>query len=162
MCWLSVALATRRFEPLKNSELLCGSRRGLLRQRVDRGYERYLWSTTRLGCKPCTDTEWACEKKPPWISCGAGEHFLVSLRAGNERQPSEGTPLRWDRCGHRLRRGVLMESVFCGNSLGLIRCDMYWVGIGQRGTWHETGRWVLVDTGRSGPESCGFSDGVVD
>ena len=106
----------------------------MLQQRLDRGYERYLWSTTRLGCKPCTDTEWACEKKPLWISCGAGEHFLVSLRAGNERQPSEETPLRWNRCGHRLRRGVLMENVFCGNSLGLIRCDMYWVGIGQRGT----------------------------
>ena len=23
-----------------------------------------LWSTTRLGYKPCTDTDWAYEKKP--------------------------------------------------------------------------------------------------
>ena len=37
----------------------------MLQQRLDRGYERYLWSTTRLGCKPCTDTDWAYEKKPP-------------------------------------------------------------------------------------------------
>ena len=35
----------------------------------------------------------------------------------------------------------------CGNSLGLIRCDMCWDGVGQRGTWHETERgylWILV------------------
>ena len=36
----------------------------MLQQRLDRGYERYLWSTTRKGCKMCTDTDWACEKKP--------------------------------------------------------------------------------------------------
>ena len=36
----------------------------MLQQRLDRGYERYLWSTTRKGCKPCTETDWACEKKP--------------------------------------------------------------------------------------------------
>ena len=44
-------------------------------------------------------------------------------------------------------RGVLMESVFCGNSLGLFWCDMCWDGIGQRGTWHETDGgylWILV------------------
>ena len=40
-----------------------------------------------------------------------------------------------------------MENVFCGNSLGLIRCDVCWDGIGQRGTWHETVDgylWILV------------------
>ena len=36
-----------------------------LQQRLDRGCEQCLWSTTRLGCKPCTDSDWAYEKKPP-------------------------------------------------------------------------------------------------
>ena len=38
--------------------------------------------------------------------------------------------------------------MFCGNSLGLIRCDMCWDGIGRRGAWHETDDgylWILVD-----------------
>ena len=37
----------------------------MLQQRLDRGYERYLWSTTRKGCNPCADTDCAYEKKPP-------------------------------------------------------------------------------------------------
>ena len=39
---------------------------------------------------------------------------------------------------------------------------MCWGGIGQRGTWHETERGLLVDAGWYGPESCGFRDGVAD
>ena len=42
---------------------------------------------------------------------------------------------------------VLMETGFCGNSLGLIMGEMCWDGIEQRGTWHETDGgylWILV------------------
>ena len=44
---------------------------------------------------------------------------------------------------------VLMQNMFCGNLLGLIRRDM-WLGrcwVGQRRTWHETDDgylWTLV------------------
>ena len=42
---------------------------------------------------------------------------------------------------------MLVEIVFCGNSLGHIQCDMCWDGIRQRGTRHETDDgylWILV------------------
>ena len=39
-------------QTVKNSELPYGSR---TQRRLDRRCERYLWSTTRLGCKPCTE-----------------------------------------------------------------------------------------------------------
>ena len=55
-----------------------------------------------------------------------------------------------------------MEIGFCGNSLGLIMGEMCWDGIEQRGTWHETRWWVLVDTGGMDPGSCGIFDDVAD
>ena len=42
---------------------------------------------------------------------------------------------------------VLTEIGFCGNSLGLIMGDIWWDGIEERGTWHETDGgylWILV------------------
>ena len=59
MRWLSVALATRRFDTLKSSEF----RR--------RGCHHNDWTGDAnntpgvAGCKPCTDTDRACDEKPP-------------------------------------------------------------------------------------------------
>ena len=63
---------------------------------------------------------------------------------------------------HHRQRGVLMDNVFYGSSLSLIRRDVCWDGIGQSGTWHETDvgyLWILVGMDLN---PCGFCDGVAD
>ena len=53
---------------------------------------------------------------------------------------------------------MLLENVFGGNSLNLIRCEIVLMVLGNVGH----GTWVLVDDGWHGPESCVVPDGVVD
>ena len=54
----SISKAEEQWVAVRKSERM-------LQQRLDTRCEQDLWSTTRLGCKSCTDTDWACEKKQP-------------------------------------------------------------------------------------------------
>ena len=141
----------------------------MFQRRLDREWEQYLWSTTRLGYKPCTDTDGLVRRShlqrtttTGLISRDAGEHCLVFLRAGNKRQRSEDFPLRWNRCSHHLQRGVLLEKRVLWQLVkshpvrNVLR--RYWATYDMA----RDGTWVPVDAGWYGPESCGLCDGVAD
>ena len=118
MRWLSVALATTRNEMLRVSELRFGWWRGCYNSGWTEGVNdtcgvqrpwvagrvRILIGLMRRSRLQRTTTTGL-------ISCDAGEHCLVSFRAGNKRQRMEEIPLRWNRCRHHLREGVVVKRV---------------------------------------------------
>ena len=106
--WLSVALATRRFETLKSSESRFESRRG----RHNNDWTRDTSNTSGVR------RAWVANSVRILIGLMGRSSLqrtttsLVSLRAGNKRQRSDDTPLRWNRCKHRLRQGCCWKTCF--------------------------------------------------
>ena len=74
----------------------------------------------------------------------------------------EDIPLRWNRCRHHLREECCLITLFCGNSLNLFWCRLWWDDFGA--TWHMARdvTWTHVDASWYWPESCGFPDSVAD
>ena len=103
--WLSVALATSRFETLNSCELQFGSRRECnnndwTEDTNDTSGVRRAWVTSRVRILIGLLRRSRVQRTTTTglISCDVGEHCLVSLRAANKRQRSEDIPLRWNPC----------------------------------------------------------------
>ena len=119
MRFLSVALAACRFETLKSSELRFESRRGCSNNdwtgdasNTSGVHRAWVASRVRILIGLMRRSRLQRTTTTGLISCDAGEHCLVSLRAGNKLQRSEDIPLRWPRCRRHLREGCCWKTCF--------------------------------------------------
>ena len=119
MRWLRVALATRRIGMLKSSELRLGWRRGCCNNdwtedaNNTSGVQRaWVASCVRIQIGLMRRCRLHRTTTTGLISCDAGEHSLVLLRAGNKRQKVEDIPLGWNRCRHHLREVCCWKMCF--------------------------------------------------
>ena len=153
-----MAPATRRFETLKSSELQFGGWRGCYNNDWTKDTSgtsgvRLAWVASRV-CILIGLTRGSRLQRTTTtglISCDAGEHCVVSLRAGNKRQRSEDI---WNRCRHHLREGCCWKTRFVATR---------WVSSGAicvETVFGNEGHGTRLNVSTCG--YCGFRDGVAD
>ena len=127
----------------------------MLQQRLDRGANNtsgvqraWVASRVRVLIGLMRRSRFQRTTTPGLISCDAGEHCLVLLRAGNKRQQSKDIPRRWNRCRHHLREGCCWKTCFvatrgASSSAKCVETVMDNVGHGTRLNMGTCGCWLV-------------------